>query len=151
MAGYVIGSLFLPGLYMSNFASMSIAIFGGITLMKYLPESYDILINGVRSKTEPGAHLAVLGTTLLAFGAVYVGAFSLLYFYLDRPANWSGSAWSGFGRFCIGWGFCLMYLSPDVSKDGVRLPSVIWTTAAIVVALLAAYHVGVRVGEYRAQ
>lgn len=148
LAAYWALALVVPGLYMSNFGSIAIFSFGLITFAKYLPDTYDILAHGMRSKAEPGAHLAVVGTCLLAFGAIYIGAFNLLYQWLEKPDGWAGTAFSGFGRVCIAIGFCLMYLSPNFSKRGVNIPSAIWTMLAIAMALLAAYHVGVRVGEY---
>jgi hypothetical protein len=148
---YLAASCVLPGVYIVNLSSISIAAFGALTLWKYISDAYAIVVHGDRSRASPGAHLAVLGTALMAFGAVYIGAYSLLFYWLGQPENWRGTAWGGIGRMCIAGGFWLMYLSPDVSRQGVKLPAVIWTSAAIAIALIAAYHIGVRVGEYRTQ
>lgn len=152
IAVYAIAAAFLPGIYIGNVSSVLIAAVGGLTFWKYAPDSYYIVFHGDRSRMEPGAHLAVYGTACLAFGSIWIGCYTLLYYWYDQPETWRGSAWGlSFGRMWIAAGFWLLWLSPSISKQGIKTPSILWSAAALVIALLAAYHIGVRVGEYRAQ
>ena len=123
---------------------------GAVTLFRYAPDAWEIVVRGRRAQAAEdgdGSHLAAYGVTLLAAGSCYVGLYGLLWTYIGQPGTWLGTAYSGFGRAIMFAGFGLLFLSPGVTRRGIRLPMKVWVIALIAAALLAAFLLGTRVGD----
>lgn len=150
VAAYCAGSVLLPDRYVSSVASYSLMIFALMTLLRYLPDTYRVVFGSVRDETEKGAHLAVYGNTLLAFGLVYIGAYSAVWNAMGQPASWVGSGVSGFGRAVAAVGCCLIFSSPDVTKFGFGRPARSWMIAVLAVAAVVIFAIGFSMGVYQA-
>lgn len=145
---YATASALLPGQFVSSAVSFALLVFGAVTAQRYVPEAWDVVIHKVRGPNRDGSHLAVYGVALLALGSVYVGAYGLLWVAMGQPDGWLGTPFSAFGRFMMTAGFALMFISPDVSKRGLRLPARTWVWALVALIALAAFFFGVKVGPY---
>lgn len=148
---YWIAGLLVSGIYTSRLASLAALAFGFVAMLRYSGDAYDVVFKGVRSSEERGAHMAIYGLWLVSFGAFYIGAFGLLWIYWGQPASWLDTAFSGFGRACMAAGFAFVRASPDFYRKDNKFPAGIWIVAALIVALLAAFQFGVRVGEYQSE
>lgn len=141
---YCVAGLILPDPYLSSASSFALMAFGAITLLRYAPVAYDIVINGRRLADDgkEGSHLAVFGTALLAAGAVYVGIFGFVWVLYGQPVSWTGTAVSGFGRALMAAGFWLMYASPEVVKRDMRVPGLTWLAAIVTASMLTGIFLG---------
>lgn len=145
VALYWITGFFVPGAQLTALASVLLVFGGLITLSQYAPVGYRIIFHRLRNEGIPqgyGAHLAVLGTTMLATGAVWAGGMSAAYIYNGSPASWLDYPFMGFGRYLMAGGFTLAHISPAMTQDGLR---VTWKWA-VWVGTVAALLFGILVG-----
>lgn len=135
---YCIACLVVPNAFLSSATSLALIVFGAITMLRYAPVAYDIVIHGTRLNDvgKEGSHLAVFGTALLAAGAVCVGLFDLL------PRDWGSAAISGFGKAIMAAGFWLMYASPEVVKRDMRVPGLTWLAIIVTASVLTGIFLG---------
>jgi hypothetical protein len=148
--GYWSTSAALPGPYFTAAGSLSVLIFGGVTLMRYAPEAWHIVVHQRRNQDAPegdGSHLAAYGVTLIAAGCVYSGIFGLLWIFAGQPEAWLSTAASGFGRFVQAAGFGLLFFSPDVTKRGLALPPKLWLALIAAAIMMVGVFVGVQIGQ----
>jgi len=144
IALYWLGGLFIPSIIFSTVVSLFLLIFGGITFLRYAPSSFEILFKGVRNEDAEGSHLAALGVTSLALGSVYVGLWSLTWNMYGQPLTWISTPSSLFGRGMMGLGFLLLFISPDVSRKGLKLPDGFLIICLAIIALMIAFFMGTR-------
>lgn len=144
VAIYWFAGFFVPDPYISSTASFALLTFGTIVLLRYAPVAWQVVFHGRRlyDDGKDGSHLAVLGTTLLAAGSVYVGVFSLLWVIAGQPDYWLGTPTSGFGRAMMAGGFWLMYASPDVVRRDMRVPGLAWLTVIVLASVLTGIFLG---------
>lgn len=130
---YWVAAPFIPNPYLSSFVSLLILITGTLTLAQYVRPTYGVLILGERSTDEfgrgRGSHLAIYGIFLFALGSVFSGAYGLWWNINGQPLDWIGSAPSQFGRACHVAGFCMMQISPEITKEGLELKGKWWLIA----------------------
>lgn len=126
-----------------GFAIMGMLL-GAAIVIRYWPGFWDVLINGKRSQSAGGAHLAIIGITFIAFSIIYSGLYSLLWSFFGRPETWIGSPSSQIGRVLMIVGCLGIYFAPDITDQ--QLPkhsflglTLIITGAAIVSFMLGAY------------
>lgn len=144
ISAYWAAGLLLPSVVFSTFVAVFLLVFGGITFLRYSPTAFDILFRGARSDESEGSHLAALGVTALALGSVYVGLWSLAWNYFGQPLDWISTPSSLFGRGLMGFGFFLLFFSPDISRKGMRLPDGFLIFCVAVIALVVAFFLGTR-------
>lgn len=142
--------------YHSTFASTMLIVFGGVTLLRYGPEAWKVVVNRLRNPQDPydGSHLSVYGVALLSFGSVYVGIFGIAWILTGQPASWLATPVSGFGRYLMAAGFALLFFSPDIEERRLRLSGSLWMLIVMFAAIVCAFFVGMRMGasetpEYR--
>lgn len=96
----------------------------------------DALAIARKDQVGPG-ELAVIALALIATGAVWSGAFAIAYAHYERPQEWIGPV-SAFGRAMIAFGFFVLFLSPEATRQGIRWPRwYILLTAGIIIAVVA--------------
>lgn len=146
-AAYWISGVFFPG-YHSTFASAALLVFGLVALSRYGPEAWRVVVQRRRLTNDDGggSHLAAYGVALLSAGAVYQGLFGVLWTWFDQPDSWIATPISGFGRFMMAAGFCLLFFSPDMEQHRLRLPGRAWLIFAAVIALVLAFALGMKIG-----
>jgi len=149
IALYWLGGLFIPSLIFSTTVSLFLLIFGGITFLRYAPSSFEILFKGIRNEDAEGSHLAALGVTSLALGSVYVGLWSLTWNMYGQPLSWISTPSSLFGRGMMGLGFLLLFISPDVSRKGLKLPEGFLIICLAIIALMVAFFMGTKFDNQR--
>lgn len=138
----------LPVDYVVNSARLGLLIAACLLSLRYVADTYEVVFNQLRSH-EPGtdgSHLAIYGSFLLGLGIVYMMVYALLYVYMDRPKSWLELPVSGFGPAVTSAGAFMVFLSPNVTGSGVRMPrnlAIIGIAAALVAA---AFYLGVQVG-----
>lgn len=144
VAVYWVAGWVIPDPYLSSTASFALLAFGIAVFARYVPAAWDVLFNNRRLYTDgrKGSHLAVLGVTMLAAGAIYIGVFGLLWVLADQPDHWLGTSASGFGRALAAGGFWLMYASPDVVNRDMRIPSLAWLFLVIAASTLSGIYLG---------
>lgn len=147
-AAYVAAGAIIPNPYVSSATSFLLLIFGAVTFVRYAPDAFRVLFQGVRSEEGDGAHLATLGIALVSAGSMYVGLFGLLWVYFGQPAAWLGTAASGAGRGAMAAGFALLFFSPDVANRRFRLPGSAWLIFAIAIAGAVVFALGWRMGQH---
>ena len=150
VAYWTVGLSIMPGALVSSTMSLLLLIFGSVVFARYVTEAVPLLLrrNLAGMKTDDlGGNLSIYGVTLLSFGSCYVGLFGLLWMYFGQPVSWLGSVYSGFGRGVMAAGFAMLFFSPDVARQGFRVPIKAWVLAAALAALVAAFALGVRVGK----
>lgn len=121
-AAYWITGVFVPGAQLTALASILLLFGGLITLSQYAPVAWRIVFLKLRNGEIPhgyGAHLAVLGTTLLAAGAVWSGFATALWVYNGSPPAWLDTPYMGFGRYMMAGGFVLAHVSPSMTREGI--------------------------------
>lgn len=147
---YWIAGIFAGGPYMTGAVSIGLLVFSGLTLTRYGPEAWAVLIHQRRNASAPegdGSHLAAYGVALLAAGSVYVGTFGLAWIWAGQPPAWLSTPVSGFGRFMQASGFALLFLSPDFSRRGLRLPTGWWVAAVCAALLAVGIVIGIHIGR----
>jgi len=111
---------------------------GGIFVSaRAIPEALGII---KKDEIGPG-NLAVIALALMSAGAVWTGAFNILYSYWGRPLHWIGPI-SSFGRAMIAAGFFTVFLSPEATRDGVRWPRWYILLAAGAVIAVVSFLIG---------
>lgn len=150
VAYWTIGS-FVPGVYVSGAMSLLMLSAGAITLARYGPPAWKVVVHRERNTLADGAHLAAYGVALIAAGSVYTGLFSLAWLSQGTPESWTSTVYSSFGRGLMASGYFMLWLSPDISKNGFKLPSRWWLFVLIasvtVVVFLLGYLFGVQQTE----
>lgn len=138
-AAYWVAGVFIPGTQLTALASV-LLLFGGLTtLRQYAPVAWRIVFYKLRNEEIPqgyGAHLAVLGTTLLAGGAVWSGFATSLWVYHGAQVAWLDSQFFGFGRYMMAGGFMLAHVSPSMTQDGLSVTRgwVLWVAGLAILA-----------------
>lgn len=142
VAFYWMASPFIPNPYLSSLFSLLLIISAALTFMQYAWQAVKILVYKDRSRDEygrgKGSHLAILGIFLFSFGSVFSGFYGLWWNFNGQPIEWIGSAASQFGRGCHVLGFCLMQVSPEITKEGFAFKARWWiiaTGSAILIAI----------------
>lgn len=151
---YAVVGMIVPGVYISLGGLFFMLGAGVFTMFRYGAKAWEVVFDNLRNKDSEGgdgSHLAIIGVTLLAMGAIYTGCFGLLWIYNGAPTSWSNTAYSALGRHLMGIGFCGLLISPDITKKGLNLPARLWIVAIVILALMMTFIFGVRVGEYRAE
>jgi hypothetical protein len=75
--------------------------------------------------------------------------YALLYVYMDRPQEWLRLPVSGFGPAVTSAGAFMVFLSPNVTGSGLRMPRNVVVMAVAAVMIAAAFFMGVHVGVYQ--
>lgn len=148
LAIYVTTAFINPN-YHSTFASAVLLTFGAVTLVRYLPEAYRIVVQRRRNphNAGDGSHLAAYGVALLSAGSVYVGLFGILWVYFGQPQSWLATPVSGFGRYVMAAGFALLFFSPDMEAHRLRLPGRAWFLIVFAIALVVSFYLGMQVAK----
>lgn len=144
LAFYWVAGAFTPDPYLSSAVSLLLLIVGVITMARYSPDTWAIVIKGKRSPDERGhgSHLAIYGIWLLAAGSCYSGAYGLTWVSAGQPLDWIGTTFSNFGRFLLMSGFALVCASPNVTKEGIKLPGNTWVYVLLAMMAAACFWAG---------
>lgn len=144
IVAYWLSGVIIPSPFTSSTASLALLVFGTITFFRYAPVAISFLVEGRPNVDDhqDGSRLAVLGTAMLAAGAVYSGSFGLWWVIVGQPEYWLGTPTSGFGRALMAGGFWLMYASPDVVHRDMRVPGVAWLTIIVMASILTGILLG---------
>lgn len=137
---YLAMGITVPNPYVSSAMSLLSMMAGGAMFFRYAETSYEILFRGMRS--SGGGHLAVLGASIQSAGVIYSGLFTLIWIYFDQPTEWTGTAYSSFGRALIAVGFWMMTVSADDPAVPSRYPSGFWRMLLIACAIVVAFVAG---------
>lgn len=131
--------------------SLSLAVFsmiiGGAVLVRYASLFWRVLVRGERSGKDDGAHLAALGIPSIGAAIVWGGMFTLLWNINWQPDHWLGTPVSNFSRVLLSAGCVSLFLTPDVERQRLALPGVIWLAAIGITAVVAAFALGAYVGS----
>lgn len=137
---------YLPGLILSTTMAVFAVLAGLAIIIRYFQGVYGVLIRGDRSATEDGAHLAAVGIPAIAAAIVYGGLYTLAWNIAGQPDSWLNTPASGFSRLLLVGGCVALYLTPDVQRRRLSLPSVIWLILIMASAVLTAFMLGAYVG-----
>lgn len=120
-------------LWYSVVISAFLLVGGVFVAARSVPEAVDL----IRKDKVGSGELAVIALALISTGAVWSGAFNMIYAWYGRPEQWIGTI-SSFGRAMIAVGFYVLFLSPDATHQGVRWPRwYILLAAAAVIAVVS--------------
>lgn len=132
VAYFAIGMLTDP-LWYSVVISAFLLVGGVFVAARSVPEAIDLVR---KDEVGPG-ELAVIALALISTGAVWSGAFNMVYTWYGRPESWIGPI-SSFGRALVAAGFIVLFLSPDATKQGIRWPRwYVLLAAACVIAVVS--------------
>ncbi|CAM5659346.1 hypothetical protein MAUB1S_11484 [Mycolicibacterium aubagnense] len=133
LATYWAVGVLVDSLWYSVVVSACLLVGGAMVAARAVPDAVSIIR---RDDIGPG-ELAVIALALLSVGAVWSGAFNMIYAYHGRPMSWIGAT-SSFGRAMIAVGFFMFFLSPEATRQGVKWPRwYILLAAAIFIAAVA--------------
>lgn len=140
VAYFAVGFLVDP-LWYSVVISAFLLVGGVFVAARSVPEAIDLIR---KDEVGPG-ELAVIALALISTGAVWSGAFNMIYAWYDRPEHWIGSV-SSFGRAMIAVGFYVLFLSPDATDQGIRWPKWYLLLAAAIVIAVVSFLIGFTFG-----
>lgn len=140
---------YVPGLWLSTTLSIFSILVGLAILIKYFRGVYRVLIKGERSGEDDGAHLAALGIPAIAASIIFGSMFTLSWNLAGQPPDWLGTPASNFSRLLLVGGCVAFYFTPDVQKQRLSLPSVIWLLLIMTTAVLSAFILEAYVGDTR--
>lgn len=143
----------LPVDYVVNSARLGLLIAASLLSLRYVADTYEVVFNQLRSHQPgtDGSHLAIYGSFLMGFGIVYMMTYALLYVYMGRPASWLQLPVSGFGPAVTSAGAFMVFLSPNVTGNGLRMPRNLVVMGVAAVMIAAAFFLGVHVGVYQVE
>lgn len=150
LAYWVLGAL-IPGYVLSVGLGVFSILIGLAILIRYSRGMYGVLIMGERSPEGDGAHLAVIGIPAIAGAIVYGGLFTLSWNLAGQPSEWLATPASNFSRLLLTLGCIALYLTPDVDKQKLQLPGLVWLVTIVVSAIVTAFLLGTYVGTDRLQ
>lgn len=152
---YIIASLPAEPYWTQGVMNILLLAMTTLTLKRYTSTAWDIVVHKRRLPSHDsdvsftrGSYLGVYGIWLIAFGLCYIACYTLIYIAAQQPESWRGSATGAFGRLPIWIGLFMMYVSPDIKPDGVRLPRGVWVVAVLVLCSIIAFIFGLRIGQY---
>lgn len=139
--------IILPTPYTSMAVSFLLLAGGTFAAWRYVPPAFEIVILKRRVETvkDEADYYPVVGNAAVAFGAVYSGIFGLIWYYYGMPPEWSGTAYSSFGRAMMAAGFFFIWAGPTVPRAGIQVSNVAWLLVVISIAITAAFMAGIRV------
>lgn len=140
---YVLISLLVPSAIFAVAMSVSLMLSAALVCRRYLPTTYNIVVNRLRSR-EDGSHFLIFGITLLALGAIYTGVYGIAYEYYGRPVEWVGTWYSRLGQLMNISGFLCLAFSPDFSEGPPKLKNAIIVAVLFAVSVTAAFIAGNR-------
>ena len=130
--------LYLPGEWISLFASTIILMGGSFSLWQRRFIIFDVVFLGRRDEMEPRSHYGVVGDFLIAIGLIYSAAFAYWWVWAGQPPGWQGTMYSNYGRILIGAGLISnIYMAHPLPIEGQIQPSRLWTIIALILAFLA--------------
>lgn len=147
LAAYWSLGWYVPGVILSSSLSVFSILIGAAIIVRYSSGFYYVLFKGVRSKTEDGAHLAALGIPSIAASIVWGGVWTLCWNIAGQPETWLGTPASNFSRILLVAGCIALYLTPDVQRERLSLPGVMWLTAILITAVFTAFILGAYVNQ----
>ena len=143
LAIYVALSFLLPSVIFSGFFSTLQLGLATAVLASYGPDTLKAFRDTIGQGIIAPGHIALMGITLLALGAVYSGSWGIFWNLMGQPSELTGTALSTFGRFVSASGFAFLLSSPD----RVILPTLnlkVWSVIlGVVVALIGAFFLAV--------
>lgn len=140
---------YVPGLWMSTTLSIFSLLVGFAIMIKYVRGLYRVLVKGDRSEEGDGAHLAALGIPAIGASIIFGAMFTLSWNLAGQPGEWLGTPASNFSRLLLVGGCVAFYFTPDVQKQRLSLPSVVWLLVIMTTAVLSAFVLGAYVGDTR--
>lgn len=144
---YVAISIIVPSPVFAVGMSMMLMLSAALVCRRYLPTTYDIVVNKLRHGAD-NSHLVVFGISLLALGAIYTGVYGVWWEYAGRPVAWVGTWYSRLGQLMNISGFLCLAFSPDFSAGPPKLKNAIIVAVLFVVSVSAAFIAGNRSKEY---
>lgn len=147
LAGYWSVGWLIPGIILSSSLSVFSILIGAAILVRYSTGFYQVLFHRARSEREDGAHLAALGIPSIAASIVWGGLFTLSWNIAGQPEHWLATPASNFSRVMLIAGCIALYLTPDVQKERLSLPGVMWLAAIMLTAVFTAFILGAYVGN----
>lgn len=147
LAAYWSLGWYIPGAFLSITLSIFSVLAGLAITVRYFQGVYGVIVRGDRSDDGDGAHLAAIGIPAIAASIVYGGMFTLAWNLAGAPQEWLGTPASNFSRVLLVSGCIALYLTPDVQRERLSLPSVIWLVILGATAVLAAFLLGAYVGQ----
>lgn len=134
----------VDGPLFSFLISCFLIAFSLLTLGRYASQTWNIVWN--RERGELGGYLAIFGVFLLSVGSLYTGIWNIAWLSYGQPMDWTATFHSAFGRFSMGCGFTLMFVSPVVTRERLRLIPSVWTAAAMAGVALLMFYLGTKYG-----
>ena len=147
LAAYWSIGWYIPGIILSSSMSVFSILIGAAIIVRYSSGFYHVLFEGARSEREDGAHLAALGIPSIAASIVWGGVWTLSWNISGQPDAWLGTPASNFSRVLLIAGCIALYLTPDVQRQRLSLPGVMWLAAILVTAVFTAFILGAYVGN----
>lgn len=138
---------YIPGVVLSSSMSVFSILIGAAVTWRYRRGFYSVLFQGARSEREDGAHLAALGIPSIAASIVWGGVFTLCWNIAGQPDHWLATPMSNFSRVLLIAGCVALYLTPDVERERLSLPGVMWLAAILITAVFTAFILGAYVGN----
>lgn len=138
---------YIPGVILSSSMSVFSILIGAAVAWRYRHGFYHVLFEGARSEWGDGAHLAALGIPFIAASIVWGGVWTLSWNISGQPDAWLGTPASNFSRILLIAGCIALYLTPDVQRERLSLPGVMWLAAILVTAVFTAFILGAYVGN----
>lgn len=147
LAAYWSIGWYIPGVILSSSMAMFSILIGAAIIVRYSSGFWHVLVEGGRSDREDGAHLAALGIPSIAASIVWGGVWTLCWNMSGQPDSWLGTPTSNFSRALLIAGCIALYLTPDVQRERLSLPGVMWLTAIMVTAVFTAFLLGAYLGN----
>lgn len=148
-AYWIIGSI-SPWTAFAPVVNLSLIIAAGLTFMRYAPDAAAIVFQGRRNEDAAdgdGSHLAIYGLALIGLGGLFaaVTAFGLaipeIRFYV------AGQPIELFGRWLAVAGLGLVFVSPNVTRRGVKFDGGAWLYVVAAIAMAGVYAIGYGAGQ----
>lgn len=144
---YIAISIIVPSPVFAVGMSIMLMLSAALVCRRYLPTTYDIVINKLRHGAD-NSHLVVFGISLLALGAIYTGVYGVSWEYWGRPIEWVGTWYSRLGQLMNISGFLCLAFSPDFSAGPPKLKNAIIVAVLFIVSVTAAFVAGNRSSAY---
>lgn len=138
---------YIPSVILSSSMAVFSVLIGAAILVKYAAVFWAVVVRGVRSDQGDGAHLAAIGVPSIAASIVYGGLYVLAWNAAGQPETWLCTPAANFSRLLLIGGCVALYLTPDVQRDRLSLPAVMWLAAILLTAVFTAFVLGAYVGS----